>query len=173
MDAIYQTLLGGALALAGSSLGPFFQRRHERWKARREDEKFLREKAEELFDELDRVGQQAAQASVRSMQMISNKSLEAIPVPDLGKIRAIATMYFPTTTKILESFEKSHSDETRKIFDEIRESVDRGRADPDEIKALTVLITATYQSLASECIKKIRIEVAQTVPLLHSGKVGK
>ncbi len=173
MDAIYQTLLGGALALAGSALGPFFQRRHERWKARREDEKFLREKAEELFDELDRVGNQAAQASVRSLQMISNASLEAIPVPDLGKIRAITTMYFPNSMITIENFEKSHSEETRKIVESLKRSVASGKNNPDEIKGLTVLMTTTYQSLASECIRKIRSEIAGTVPLLHSGKVGR
>ena len=173
MDAIFQTLLGGILALAGAMLGPFFQRRHERWKARRDDEKVLRDKAEELFDELDRVSRQAGQASVRSLQMIKDKSLEALPVPDLGKIRAIVVMYFPDAMQIIERFENSHSEATKGIFDSLRKSLESGRDNPDEITVLGVMLTTTFQSLASKYVQEMRAAIADSVPLLHLERVGK
>ena len=172
MEAIFQTLLGGILALAGAMLGPFFQRRHERWKARRDDEKVLRAKAEELFEELDRVGLQAGQASVRSLQMIKDKSLQALPVPDLGKIRAIVVMYFPDAIQIIENFENSHSTATKGIFNSLKECLESGRDNPDEIAVLGVMLTTTYHSLASKYVKEMRAAVAGSVPLLHLERVG-
>jgi hypothetical protein len=166
MDALLQTLLGGIIALAGAAIGPWLQRNHERWRAQREDEHLVREKAQELFDELDRVVRDSAKASVRAMERITNKDLEAFPVPDLGKIRAISLTYFPDLMNAISSFEIKHAALAEKIIAEARAATDKGDAGLDILKALPVLMVTSYQEVANDLVKAIRTDISQHIPTL-------
>ncbi|MGB3710434.1 MAG: hypothetical protein WA985_01970, partial [Erythrobacter sp.] len=118
MEGIVQVLVGGLLALAGALIGPHFQRKHERWRADREDRELLRDKAEELFDELDLFLSESEDASVAAVARVQDDAVETKKVPDLRKVRAIATIYFPSSLELIEKYENDFSELMQWVVDE-------------------------------------------------------
>lgn len=164
MDAILQTVVGGLLALGGVLIGPYFQRKHERWKAKREDQNILRAKAQELFDELDSIIRQSQEASLAAVARMQDAAVKAKPVPDLGRVRAIAAIYFPTSLPLIENFETQHQQVTEFIVGEAKKAVDAGGQELETLKGLPMVMTVKYQQFASKFVREMREHLATNVP---------
>ena len=162
MEAFLQTLLGGFLALAGSAIGPFLQRKHDRWVANREDSQLIRDKAQELFDELDRITSVSGQASTRVLERLKDENLEARQVPELGRVRAISALYFPGSLPLIQTFE----DEAGKLMEEVVKLAENTAANADRMKGLPVLMTLKHQKLASKFVRSMREHVNGVLPKL-------
>ena len=109
VEALFQTLLGGLLALGGVVIGPFLQRKHEKWLLARQDEQLLREKAQELFDAIDTLVSKSQASTLSALARLKDESsAEAIPVPDLGNIRGLSTIYFPSLLDRIAKFEEDY-----------------------------------------------------------------
>ena len=106
-------------ALGGSFVAPAFQRAHEKWRAEREDHQLLREKATELFDELDRIIRQSNQANISALASLSQDQPEIAPVPDLGRVRMLVSVYFSDLAALVQAYDDAVSQETAKLADEI------------------------------------------------------
>ena len=168
MEAVLQTLLGGLLAIAGAIAGPHLQRRHDRWTARREDEQLIRNKAQELFEELDRLSHESAKASVRAMEKLKDDSLDSIPVPQLGQARAIAALYFPSSLKLIEDFEEKHGALAKKVFEEADKAIKAGDQGVDVLKALPIIMITQFQSLANDFVFEMRAHIIDQLPKMLS-----
>ena len=164
MEAFLQTLIGGLLALGGASVAPFFQRKHERWRANREDRHLLRQKAQELFDELDRVIMGSKAASISAFARVKDDTVESKAVPDLGRIRAIAAIYFPSSLPLIEKFEKEHAATTANIVKSVDDAVAAGDKGLGTLKALPMIMTSQYQEFASRFVNEMRLHLAEQVP---------
>lgn len=167
MEAILQTLIGGLLALSGAFAGPYFQRKHDRWLADRNDRAHLREKGQELFDELDRFIREAQKASIFAIKQIQDKNAVSTPVPDLGRVRAISVIYFPVCLDLVDSFEIKHSNLFLEISNTAKKAVADGDAGLDQLKALPLLMTSLYQKLASDFVRQMRVNLAKNVPRME------
>lgn len=167
IDAILSTLVGGMLALVGAFVGPFFQRKHERWLARREDHAVLRAKAEELFAELAVLTAQSGQASVRTVERLRNESLDSIPLPDLNRIRSLSTVYYPKLLPHVTAFEEDRKAMFEKLLPSLR--VAGEEADPEAIKGLTVVMAIQYQQLASKLVRAFQEEMIEVAPKFEDG----
>jgi hypothetical protein len=150
------------LALAGAFVGPFLQRKHDRWLARRADQQILRQKAEELFAELDTLALHSGQASVRTFERLQNKELDAIALPDLGRVRAIATIYFPKLLPHFDRFQDEQKSFTEKIIPDL------GRAgeasDYAKIKGITAMLMLNHQEIVTKLVQDIRREMVEMTP---------
>ena len=162
MTAIISTLVGGLLALAGAFVGPFLQRKHDRWLAQRTDHQTLRQKAEELFVGLDALSHQSGRASVRTFERLKDGGLEAIPLPDLGCVRALATVYFPQLMPHLDQFQTEIKTLYEKIVPDLRKA---GEAlDANKIKGLGIIMVIEHQQIISKPVREIHGEMLKIAP---------
>jgi hypothetical protein len=167
MDAILQTLVGGVLALAGAFVGPHFHRKHERWRASREDRHILREKAQELFDELDRMIKESQAASISAISRLEGGSDTHSAVPDLGRIRAIAAIYFPSSLGLIDSFEEEHRKLSSEIYDILKDALNSGEKGLGILRGLPMVVTTNYQQFASRFVSEMRSHLVDNVPKME------
>ena len=170
MDAIFQTLIGGLLALGGAMIGPFFQRRHDRWQAERQDRHLLRDKAQELFDELDRVIKESQVASMSAISQLKDSSIESKAVADLGRIRAVAAIYFPSSLTLIENFEAELNTLGQSVVETAQEAVNSGEKGLGTLKALPIVIATKHQQFAARFVAEMRMHLAKNVPKIELDK---
>ncbi|QUL38934.1 hypothetical protein [Erythrobacter sp. JK5] len=152
--------------LAASFVSPFYQRAHEKWKAEREDQAILRDKAEELFDEIDSYVSGYQQASVSAVARLKDETVEVRGIPDLARIRSITAIYFPSAMPLVEDFEKQNRVLMTAIVEQAKTATEQGAAGLDTLKGLPMIMTVKYQQLASEFIPKLRGHIATETPKL-------
>jgi hypothetical protein len=153
-------------ALGGALVGPYLHHKHERWKAAREDEHLLRAKAEELFDELDKFVWQASDASVAAMAKLQGQEGEMKKMPDLGRVRAIAVIYFPTALDLINSFEADTLNLFKVVAEESGKAVEKGGEGLSLLKGLPMITAVKYQELATKLVGDLRNHLAVNVPKL-------
>jgi hypothetical protein len=167
MDGLWSTIAGGLLALGGAWIGPHFQRRHERWRAKREDQNVLRQKAQELFDELDRLVNESQQASLSAIARLQDKSAASKPVPDLGGVRAIAAIYFPSSLSLVDAFENENQQILKSIADQAKVAVDDGEKGLGALQALPMIMAVKYLEFAGKFVRKMREHLKNNVPQIE------
>ena len=166
MDTVISTLIGGFLALGGALIGPFFARRHEKWRARRDDEDKLRLKAEELFDELDRLNQHSHASLMSVIKVYKGKAGDVLPVPDLGKVRAIVTVYFPSAQSIVDDFETERARISGLFIEYFQQQMKDGGLRDVQISQMQTLMITNHQKIIAEISKALRAHVSAVVPRL-------
>lgn len=160
--AIVSTLIGGLLALAGAFIGPFLQRKHDRWLARRADDQTLRQKAEELFSELDALADKSGKASIRVVERLKNEALDTIPLPDLGHVRALAIIYFPKLLPHLDQFQTDIDELWKKLIPDLgkaSEALDAGK-----IQGLGMVMVIQHQQISTKLVQAVRREMVEVTP---------
>ena len=167
INAILQTLIGGLLALGGAMIGPFFQRRHERWRAEREDRHLLRDKAQELFDDLDRVIKESQTASLSAALKLKGDNVESTSVPDLGRIRAIAIIYFPSSLPLIENFEAELNALAQSVVGEAEGAMESGEKGLKMLKALPMVMAIKHQQSSARFVAQMRCHFAKNVPKME------
>ena len=167
MDVLLQTLLGGALALMGAFVGPFLQRKHDRWLATREDEQLIRNQAQELFDELDRIVRESGQAFNCAFAMLEDQSLEVVEVPHLNRARAISAIYFPACLPVIEDFEQKETELLGKIAEMAINASDVGGDALNKLKGLPVFLANERHKLSSSFVDRMRLNITQRLPKLE------
>lgn len=166
IDAVISTLIGGLLALAGALVGPFFQRRHERWQASRSDQEKLRLKAEELFDELDKLNQNCYASTMSVIKVAKGEPVEILPVPDLGKVRAIVAVYFPSAQSIVDEFEKERVRTSNVFLEYFKEKIPKGGVNDHEVRQMQAVMMTNHQKIISDISKDLRNHLSAVVPRL-------
>ena len=170
IDGIIQVLVGGLIALAGAFVGPFFQRKHERWRADRDDRAILRAKAEELFDELDRFIAKSHEASLAAFAKMQDQNVETKAVPDLGRSRAIAAIYFPTSLPLIDKFESDNVELIKLVSAQLGSALKEGEAGLASLKALPMAMAIRHQEMSSKFVLDLRKHLAENVPKLELEK---
>ena len=153
--------LGGAIA------GPFLQRKHEEWKAKRADQQLLRDKAQEPFDELDRLTAQAHGASVSAAQLLNDPEAEIQAAPDLGRIRAITAVYFPECEGPVLAFENKVTASGAKTINLMHEFQQNDTLTGDSIRAITLSHVSQHHNASQELAKALRKQISLVVPRLE------
>lgn len=164
MDDIIPVLVGGVVALAGALIGPFFQRRHEHWKASREDAQVLRDKAAEIFSEMDRIAMESHQASIAVIKNLIEENGVPSPLPDLGKVRMLVAVYFPSLKGLVDSYESR----VRELEKELAQEISKANQSYDvaAFKRATAIIVQKRNQQAFEFVKSIRSEITNKLPRL-------
>ena len=159
--------IGVAGALGGALIGPFFQQRHERWRADRDDRELLRAKAEELFAAIDDFIAGVSDSTRSAMGQLHKEKVEPQQLPDLGRVRSIALIYFPTSLDLIEAFEADTIEIARDIAEESIAALDAGPAGVDTLKRMPLIITHRYQWRSTKLIVDLRNHLSANVPKLH------
>jgi hypothetical protein len=167
-EVLISTLLGGLLALAGALIGPNLQRKHDRWLAKRQDEALLRDKAEELFEELDRMQQGSRRAMLSVMASVRDPSEQVQPIPELGKIRAIVCVYFESASKIVNEFERQRDSSGQIFMDYTKEQFEQKCLTEDRTKMLQLYMVSEHGKNLSAFVTKLRSHVSHIVPRVKS-----
>lgn len=162
ITAIVSTLIGGLLALAGAFIGPFFQRKHDRWLAFRADDQMRRQKAEELFSELDALTGKSGKASIRAVERLKNAELDPIPVPDLGHVRALAIIYFPELLPHLDQFQTDIDELWKKLIPDLGAASEA--LDAEKIQGLGVMMVIQHHEISTKLVKSVRREMVKVTP---------
>jgi hypothetical protein len=124
----------------------------------------LRDKAQELFDELDRVISLSQEASLAAVARIQDDTVVTKQVPDLGRVRAIAAIYFPSSMKLIEEFEAQNLKVADMVVTQAKEAVEGGKAGLDTLKALPMIMAVKHQEHASSFARQMRDLIGTTVP---------
>ncbi len=167
MEAILQTLIGGILALSGAFVAQYFQRKHERWVANRENERMLRDKAEELFEDLDRFFRESREATLSVVKKIIDDGVETKGVPDLGRVRAIAAIYFPTTLSLIGEFELAQINMSKFAIEQAKKAMETSDGGAAILKALPMVLTVKHQESATNFVNQMRDKLCSSVPILE------
>lgn len=151
-------------ALGGAFVGPFLQQKHEKWRADREDRMILRGKAEELFDELDQFVAKSQSASMAALAKMQDETVEAKQAPDLGRVRAIAAIYFPTALQLIDTFETENLEFMKWVATETETALKDGKAGLEVLKSLPMVMALKYQQRGSKFVSDLRKHLADNVP---------
>jgi len=170
IDGVIQVLAGGLVALAGTFVGPFFQRKHEKWRADRDDRAILRNKAEELFDELDQFVAKSQAASVAAVAKMQDDTIQAKHVPDLGRVRAIAAIYFPTALPLIDAFETENLELIKWVGTQTEAALKDGDAGISVLKSLPMVLALKHQQRGSKFVSDLRKHLADNVPKMELEK---
>lgn len=170
IEGVIQVLVGGLIALAGAFVGPFFQRKHEKWRADRDDRAILRGKAEDLFDELDQFVAKSQVASLAAVAKMQDDTVEAKQVPDLGRVRAIAAIYFPTALPLIDTFENENLEFMKWIGTQTESALKDGEAGLSVLKSLPMVMALKYQQRGSKFVSDLRKHLADKVPKMELEK---
>jgi hypothetical protein len=153
--AILENALSGFFALAGVALLWLLQRRTRHEDLSRQRNAMLREKAEAIFQELERLTDEGAAAVARMSRFaqdptVSDKAL----VVDASRLIALMRMYFPDSESIISNYEKKRKhalDAVNKIVSEAAKSYDH-----ESIKGATVMMSITLHTACSEMITSVQ-----------------
>lgn len=111
-------VLGGALTLVGQWVGPSLQRQTSKEEAARLHRQAMAEKAEQLFDEIERV-----RARARSEVLLGSAPTEGeadknyyYTTGELGRLRALIYIHFPKLRILVHSYDVEMGDLAAKIF---------------------------------------------------------
>jgi hypothetical protein len=166
IEALAPVFLGGLLALAGAAIGPFFQRRHEKWKANREDEQLMRDNALELFEELGRIRDGTRESTSASLKQVTDSEAEVVAIPEIGRVRAIATIYFSNICPLLDEYElkkKALQDEYMQNFDELAKRLVANRKTPEEMRHESRMLGAYYATAHAVELDKLSKEIGDKI----------
>ena len=164
IEGVIQIIVGGLIALAGACVGPFFQHKHEKWRADRDDRAILRAKAEELFDQLDQFVAKSQAASLAAMAKMQDHTVEAKQVPDLGRVRSIAAIYFPTALPLIGTFETENLDFMKWVVTQTEAALKDDAAGLDVLKGLPMIMAQKHQQQGSKFVSDLRTHLADNVP---------
>jgi hypothetical protein len=163
-EGIIATLIGGLLALAGAFIGPFLQRKHDRWLAQRADEGLLRDKAEQLFQELDRIQAQSRLSMSSILASVKNPLTEIVPMPDLGRVRAIISVYFPTASPIVKALENLKDSKGKVFMDYVLEQAKNNDLTENRTNGLQLFLVSDHSANLANFVAKLRSHVSEIVP---------
>jgi hypothetical protein len=101
-----QAIVIGLLAPGGIWLGWYLQRRDKRSESDREKKALLRQKAEQIYEEIEAVRKRndAALMGAIEYQFRPNTELPEL-TPALGRLRALVNMYFPDGTRLIADYD--------------------------------------------------------------------
>lgn len=144
MGEALQSIAIGLLAPFGIWLGWLFQRKDkkaERLEARRE---LLRQKAEEIFADAERVEERAQAAVMQSLEDVHDSARSVagtISLVQSPKLNVLLRMYFPESEPLLSTY-------AQRIGEALTPSIKIGEApnDPDPAKHLKNLKNARLES---------------------------
>ncbi len=105
------------------------------------------------------------------MARFKGDPVEAVPVPDLGRLRAIAAIYFPTSLTLIRSFEERQENFGKFVMDEAKKALGDGAAGLEALKALPMIVTSQSQALAMEFVREMRAHLTMNVPKLELAKL--
>lgn len=116
-------VISAGAGLGGSIIAGNFSLKSVRLMHRRDDDALVRSKVEELYAELDRVQALSNVLAARAMKEMNAEvpSGEQFEQINLGRIRAVVSMYFPNCKVVIEDFDKEkigNDKEIRKIFED-------------------------------------------------------
>ena len=151
--------------LLGSFVGPFFQHKHEQWRAKREDQQLLREKAADVFDELDRIVSQSHSANIAALQNLNGEDVKTSPFPDLGRLRMLTTVYFPQTLDIVSKYENERQKLSIELGKKISEQIPKN--EPNAIKAINVVMMSKFADAATKFVREMRLALASVAPKIQ------
>jgi hypothetical protein len=114
LQPVVIAIVAGASALGGAYLGPFMQHKERKKEADRADSAIMRDKAEEIFQEIDRFLSETyasiQNARIHSKNLIdhvqSDKQNNIQRPANLGKLRALVATYYPSAILIIDDFDK-------------------------------------------------------------------
>jgi hypothetical protein len=114
--------ISGAAGLSGGFVAGKFNLKSVAKTHRRDDLAALRGKFEELCAELDRVQNLSNSSSVRAVTAMNEKKAPSEPMEpvNLGKIKSIVRLYFPTCEPAIAALERREFEETKKLRDGIK-----------------------------------------------------
>lgn len=167
MKEFLLVMLGGLLTLGGSTAGPFFQNRQQRFDAKRQDLAILRDRAQDIFDEIDIVVRKSQLASISALQSLAdrhgNQPEVPEPVADLGRLRGLVAIYYPSALPILTQFELQNVNLLESVQKEFTSSIKNGAPDINVIKALTAAMPVNHQKIVDLLSTNLRNHITERV----------
>jgi hypothetical protein len=139
--------ISAGAGLAGSVVVGHFSLRGLGLAHRREDAAAIRMKAEELYGELDRLQAQGGVVSVHALVAMQTKqgSPDQFPPLDLGKMRALAGLYFPECLPPVREYDAFVMENARALRAEIK------KGDVDQLIAGFGYVAADAQAVVMMC----------------------
>ena len=173
MEQIFIAVVAAASALVGSYLGPFMQRKQSAADATRADAALMRDKAEQIFEEIDKFLVASRNASLSAFRLLGPAELRdqtpAVPMADIGKIRALIATYYPNGLPLIEEFDAEVKRASDVVLGQIKAEQKKDGPKPDAIRGYTAMLAAdrgvTDASLAKKLRDHLVAEVRQYVPL--------
>jgi len=135
-----------------------------KWQAKREDAALYREKASEVFEEVDHILNQSHRALISSLSGWASEAEDKPErIAELGKLRSLVATYFPDCLKLLDNFDAKSGE----IFDRMGTAVTgagKGKLpEADAIRAIRALAVGEHQRLVIKFAKELRIAMTNEV----------
>jgi hypothetical protein len=108
---LLKTALIGLLGPAGIWFGWWLRQRDKKTDRDEKRRELLRNKAEEIYGEIDRVVARSGEVVVWALDDLSGRAERPKPQPEIAnRLKALLRMYFPASEPLLKAFEQAVSD---------------------------------------------------------------
>ena len=157
--------ISGAAGLGGGLIAGRFNLKAVAKTHRRDDLATLRDKFEEMYAELDRVQDLSNVTSSRALVAMNAKKMpdEKPDAINLGKIRSIVQLYFPTCQPAIDALDQREIEDVKKLRADLK--------DNPVAATLMHLITQCY-SISKMCRDMRELLAAQGKEVGKSVRVG-
>ncbi len=143
------------------------QGKQKRDESRRLDNALMRDKAQEIFDEIDQIIDKSRTASTDAMQRIfpnpPTNEKPISPVPDLGCLRGLVAIYYPICSPIIATFEANILQPFQNLKGELFDAMNDGENGAKNIKGIHAILVTTHNQLIERLAADLRAKIAGEV----------
>lgn len=160
LQPVVIAIVAGASALGGAYLGPFMQRNERQKEIDRADSAIIRDKAEEVFQELDRFLNDSRAASSGAMQWFQSDTYDPpndLKRPaDLERLQALIATYFPNAIPILDVFDDEVQSLANEFSKQMKIEMSKGGPSPDALKGYNAFFASSRATVDANMVKNLR-----------------
>lgn len=123
----------------------------------------MRDKAQLLFEEIDSLVRESQLASVDAIgRLKGDKTDIPRPIPDLGRVRALVAIYFPSASQMVADFEAKSRSHISRTNDMVKKIMDESGS-VDKLSGIPALLATTHQGYVSEFASELRSHLVENM----------
>lgn len=169
---VLNTLAVGGFGLAGTYLVPRGQREARAYEERRANAATMRDKAEQIFNEISKLEQEMGVQFITITRAIAAGEDEGgTPLPSFDKIRSLAAVYYPSLLSVLDAIEAPMQERIQRTLGVIKMATESKplAARENDLRLASFKVTLEQWKNVGNASRMLRIRLIEEVrPYLPS-----
>jgi len=172
---VLNTLAAGGFGLAGTYLVPRGQREARSHETRRANAAIMRDKAEQIFNEISILERNmGAQFLAATRSIAAGEDEDQAQLPDFYAIRSLAAVYYPNLLSVLDTLEAPMQERMQRITEALKLAAESKplAAQADDLRLLSFKITVEQwknvvnasRGLRRKLIEEVRPYLPDQIP---------
>ena len=163
---VLNTIAAGGFGLAGTYLVPRSQREARRHEERRANAAIMRDKAEQIFEEISRLERAiGAQFLVATRVAAGMAEDDDAPLADFDKIRSLAAVYYPSLLSALNELEAPMQERLQRVTEALKTAAGHKSLEEQSraLSLVTFQVTLDQWKNVGDASRRLRMQLTEDV----------